>query len=370
MSRRRNTPELRPVDEAAEKEQGMRYFRLDPEQGPSAEQEVVKLESTRGPAQKLMVPVREEIETRSNEPGIDSLIEGELTTMESLEEAWGQAAVEKRPLPWGWFALIALVLVGGALWSLKDILFAKEQLEVIRLETQSILETEESSVESARSLIDRIESSLYAFCLAPDLDSMRRIVRHPHRVRSLMEDHYSRHPFQPFGAGNIEMLRPLTLATRGDFWAATMRFDDGTKKNFIIQADEEGEALVDWETAVNYQPMPWDEYATKRPVGSPLDFRVYLEPDSLFSHEFRDSAKWDCYLLTALDSEEMLFGYVKSDSPTAQLLRMWFQRVPSQRASMILRLSIPEGLTSPRGVVIDHALSVRWVYIASPDVGS
>jgi len=368
MSRLRNTPELRTVDEAAEKERGVRYFRLDPEQGPSPEQEVLKLETTSESAQKLMIPVREEIEIRSNEPGIESLIESNVSTIEGLEAAWGQSSFEKRPLPWGWFALIALLLTGGALWSLRYIVFAEEQLEVIRLETQSILEIEETSVASARSLIDKVESRLHAFCSAPNIDAMERLVRHPDRVRSLMDDYYSRYPFEPFGTCTIEMLRPLTLAIYGDFWAATVRFENGAKKNFIIQADEEGEALVDWETAVNYQPMPWDDYVKKRPAGIALDFRVYLEPDSLYSHEFRDSVKWDCYLLTAMGSDEMLFGYVKSDSPTAQLLRMWFQRTSTQRASMILRLSMPEGLTSPRGVVIDHALSVRWIYIVSPDV--
>lgn len=370
MSRQRKAPELIPVDEDAEKEQSTRYIRLDPGQNPSDEQKVVKLEATREPTQKLAVPVREETETRSNEPGIDSLIEGDLATLAGLESAWGQAAAERRPLPWAWFALISIALVGGALWSLRNVIFAKETLDVIRIETESILETEETSIENAKTLIQRIESSLTTFCMAPDLDAMARLVRHPDRVRPLMDDYYARHPYKPLGAASIETLRPLTLATRGDFWAATLRLENGTKRNFIVQVNEEQTGLVDWETAVNYQPMEWDDYARKRPVGSAMDFRVYLEPDLLYSHEFRDSAQWDCYMLTALDSEEVLFGYVQSDSPTAELLRIWFERMPSERASMILRLSIPEGLTSPRGVVIEHALSVRWIYIASPDAGS
>jgi hypothetical protein len=370
MSRQRKTPELLPVDEAAEQAKDARYFRLDPEQDAAEEQEVINLEPSAEPAQKLTVPVREEIEMRSNQPGIESLIDGDRITIEGLESAWGNASLERRPIPWGWFVLIAMALLGGAIWSLRHIVFAEEQLEVIRLETKSLLKNEETSLDSAREQIERIEQSLTAFCKAPNIDTMARFVRHPERVRPLMDDYYARHPFQPLGTTRIEALRPLTLGVYGDFWAATLRLQNGKKKNLIVQASECGETLVDWESAVNYQPMAWDDYVKKRPVGTPLDFRVYLEPDMLYSHEFRDSSKWNCYMLTALDSEEMLFGYVRSDSPTAQLLRTWFQRSPSERASMIMRLSIPEGLTSPRGVVIDHALSVRWIYIASPEGGS
>lgn len=370
VARQRKSPELLPVDEAAEQENHERYFRLDPERGVAEEREIVRLDATNEPAQRLAVPVRDNAETRSHQPGIETLIDAELAALEGLEEAWGKASSERRPLPWGWFALIALILAGGATWSLRHVIFAEEQLEIIRGETQSILETEESSVEEARGLIQRIESTLRAFCAAPDIETMSYFVRHADRVRPLMDAHYARQPFEPVGPFVIETLRPLTLGTHGDFWAAKLRLRNGREQNLIMQAGDTGKTLVDWETAVNYQPMAWDDYARERPAGSTMDFRVYLEPDSLYTHEFRNPSQWNCYMLTALDSEEMLFGYVRAGSPTAQLLRTWFQRNRAQRASMILRLSIPEGLASPRGVVIDEALSVRWIYIASPDGGA
>lgn len=365
VSRQHKTPKLFPVDETAKGLEEEPCFRLDPKHPTSGE-----LAPTEEHAIRLEAPAREIKTLRSNEPSIETLITGEQNSLEGLESEWGQAAVERRPLPWGWFALIAVVLAGGALWSLKHIIFSSEELQVIRIETESILETEETSMKRARGLIGQIEISLSQFCLAQDVDAMVRTVRHPHRVRPLMDDYYARNPFQPLGPATIETLRPLTLGTHGDFWVASLSFENGKKRNFIVQANEEKPALIDWETAVTYQPMAWDDFAKKRPVGKTMDFRVYLEPDSHYSHEFQDSTKWDCYLLTALDSEEILFGYVQSDSPSAQLFRTWFQRSPSERASMILRLSIPEGLTSPRGVVIDHALSVRWIYLASPEGGS
>ena len=38
---------------------------------------------------------------------------------------------------------------------------------------------------------------------------------------------------------------------------------------------------IDWETLVCYQPMKWDDYVAQRPAVTPLDFRVYVEPTLL-----------------------------------------------------------------------------------------
>lgn len=370
MPRRRHRPELRTVDEAAEKEEDKRYFRLDPEEGSSDEQVVVKLMPQEPEVRKLEVPLKEQLETRANEPTVDNLITVDRPTLEQMEADWGKATAERRPVPWGWFFLIGLLIAGVAIWSITRIRDAEEQLETIRIGTERILDIEETSILQARNQIERIEESLAIFSQAPDIDSMASIIRHPDRVKPLMEDHYSRHSFQPLGRPRIESMRPLTLGQHGDFWMATLSFDQSEKRNLIIQTDQDGPARIDWETFVCYQPMAWDDYARERPMGTTMDFRVYLEPDSLYSHEFRNSTLWDCYILTALDNEEMLFGYIRADNPSAELLREWFRRFPSRKAPMVLRLSLPEDLTSPRGVVIDQVLSVRWIYITPPSDGS
>lgn len=369
VTRQRKSPELVPVDESSEPAKGEHYIRLNPDGGIPDVLKIITPEHSQDTSMKLPVINREELNSRRSQPGIESLIDAELNTLAGLEENWGKPESENRPLPWGWFALIAIFLAGGALWSLKNVFVADEHIAVIRIEAESILQDEETSVETARELIGRIQSTIAAFCMAPDIETMTHFIRHLERVRPLMDDHYSRNPFETLGPATVETLRPLTLGTHGDFWVATLKLRDGGSKNLIVQAREKGPALVDWETAVNYQPMVWDDFARQRPVESPMDFRVYLQPDSLHTHEFQDASKWDSYMLTALNSEEMLFGYVRTDSPTAQLLRAWFARNRSQRAAMIMRLSIPEGLASPRGVVIDHALSVRWIYISKPNSG-
>ena len=98
-----------------------------------------------------------------------------------------------------------------------------------------------------------------------------------------------------------------------------------------------------------------------------MDFRVYAEPDNFFSHEFADPVQWDCYRITALDSDETLFGYCRKTDESAPLIRAVIDATPTRKASLILRLGIPTGLQSRRGVVIEKLLSPRWLYLDAPD---
>jgi hypothetical protein len=113
--------------------------------------------------------------------------------------------------------------------------------------------------------------------------------------------------------------------------------------------------------------MPWDEFALKRPAGTSLDFRVYVERDMFFSHEFADSRRWLCFRLTALDSEETLFGYAAADSGEARKMLDLLEENGGRKSSMILRLAIPEGLQSRRGVVIEKVINSRWIYLDPPE---
>jgi len=38
-----------------------------------------------------------------------------------------------------------------------------------------------------------------------------------------------------------------------------------------------------------------------------------------------------------------------------------------RRASIIVRLTVPDGVQSRRGVVIERVLSPRWIYLDPPD---
>lgn len=319
---------------------------------------------------RLNVPSRDEVELRTHQPGIEVLIESTSGLADPTEEGWGEVSARRYPIPWGWFALIGFAIIGAVAWSLSHIEEAEVQADHLRDETESVLAREEREEEEARELVERIEASLRGFFAASTVDVMALRVRHPDRVLPLMRRHYAREPLRSVPLRSVKVLQPITLENRANFWMASVLLSDGETRNLVIEIAPQGDPRIDWETLVCDQPMPWDRFAMERPAGKSMDFRVYAERDMFFSHEFADAGRWLCFRLTALDSEETLFGYAATDSAEARELLEVIEKNGGRRVSVILRLGIPEGLQSRRGVVIEKMLGSRWLYLDSPDASS
>lgn len=323
-----------------------------------------------GVSRRLELPDRDEVELRTHQPDIDVLIEAEASNADQLEEQWGEATIRRHPIPWGWFVLISLAIIGAVLWSLSRVEEADVKAVVIRTETQSALVDEEAEEREAAQLIDRIDKALRNFAAVTSVESLARLVRQPERVLPLMRLYYADKPVYCGPLKSIKKLQPITLGNRGNFWVATVVLGDGEAHSLVLEIGDSGKLLVDWETFVCYQPMKWDDFAIQRPAGTSLDLRVYAETDNFHSHEFADADQWVCFRLTALDGEETLFGYARTDSPEAQEILSTVRTNQGGRVSLILRLGIPEGLKSRRGVVIEKVLSPLWLYMDPPDSGS
>lgn len=360
--------ELRPVDgDAAPPPAVVRLENSETGYQPKDE-ELVRLgpsNAGREPS-RLDMPSRDEVELRTHQPDIGVLIDSALAAMEPVEDGWGGSSTIKNPIPWGWFALIGLVIVGALMWSATHWGKAEEQAEQIREEAKSVLVSEEQKEKEARELVGRIEEALKRFFMTVTVDALARQVRQPERVLPLMRKHYSRHPLRVNSMESVRSLQPLTLDGRANFWVASVSLFDGGKHNLVVEIDPGGNPLIDWETFVCDQPMPWDEFARERPAGKSLDFRVYAERDTFYSHEFSDTSRWLCFRLTALDCEESMFGYVLADSENARTMLKVLEMKGGGRASLILRLGIPERLVSRHGVVIEKVLSNRWIYLDPP----
>jgi hypothetical protein len=168
----------------------------------------------------------------------------------------------------------------------------------------------------------------------------------------------------------IKWLQPLTLDHRANFWSAAVVLTNDKTHNLVVEILESGEARIDWETLVCFQPIPWDDFVARALPGSSLDFRVYVEHDNFFSHEFADAARWTCFQLTALNSQDKLFGYAPAASEEARNLLSLIDQNGGRKTALILRLTFPPGLQSRRGVVIEKLLCSRWLYLDPPAAGS
>lgn len=370
MAREDKPLKLIPVDDEVVKVTPV--IRLDNPETERKERDVkpVKLGAVDEPAdvsRRLDLPAKEEVELRTHQPGIDVLIEPEPFNPDLLEQAWGEATVQRNPIPWGWFALIGIAIAGAVIWSLTRVEIADDQVHQLRKETQTVLVDDEKEDREAAALIDRIEGTVRKVFLANSVESLAPLIRHPDRVTPLMRAFYGNKPVYLGKINSVRRLEPLTLDRRGDFWMSTVSLAGEGNRSLIVEILPSGEPKVDWETLVCHQPMKWDDFATQRPTGTSMDFRVYVEQDNFYSHEFSNSAQWVSFRLTALGGDETMFGYAHAGSPEAEQLAGLVRQSGGRPATLILRLAIPQGLQSRRGVVIEKVMNSRWLYIDPPD---
>ncbi len=368
MAREEKRFELKPVDDEPDRKAAVvRLESNETLQRTKPQRLGVPLEETTV-SQRLELPRRDTYESRTHQPGIDALIEMETANPDFTEQDWGKVAAEERHLPWGWFALIFLVLGAAVLWSLSGVKKGAVQAHQTRVATASKIGAEANEEREASQLIERINEVTRKFFAATDIDQLAKLSRHSARVKPLMKALYHSKPVPQNSLIRSLSLQPLTLDNRANFWMESVELTDKKHRSLIIEILENGEPRIDWETLVCHQPMDWDEFANQRPAGRSFDFRVYAMLDCFFSHEFSESANWNSFRLTVREGEESLFGYAKDDSATSKEIFAILRKNQGRPTAMILRLTIPEGTQSRRGVVIEKLISPRWIYLDPPEV--
>lgn len=308
-------------------------------------------------------PILPSFKNFGREPQIDvgTLLNVERPTLPAIDANWGATEKSRRPIPWTWFALLGLLFGGACLWSLLQVIKSDDEAKQIEVSSKILLDHEEQADREATELVDRIDSTIRNYFSRSSVDELIPLVRHPERVVPLMREYYKDKPVFIGTVSSIKTLLPLEIDKRTNFWVAAAILSNGHKPIITVEVNPSGEILVDWKSLVCYQPMDWSEYARKRPEGTTMDFRVYGEPTAFNTHEFKDSKEWLCLRLTAYGSEEFLFGYAKVDSEVGRLLRQLLASNNLQRSTLTLRLTIPEGIQSPRGVIIEQVLNPGWI---------
>ena len=367
MAREEKRVELRPVDDVVNLQ--VPVIRLESDETTPREPSVrLGKPADSKVSQRLKLPEREDFETRTHQPGIEALIETATANPEFLEQNWGKHSTYHKAIPWGWFVLIGLILSGGVIWSLTGVRDAEVRADRTRVTTKSVLGTDAQEELEASQLIDRLDTITRKFFDTTNVNALARLVRQPERVRPLMERYYAGKPIPLNRVIRTNLFQPVTLDGHSNFWMSTVELANHETHNLILEILDSGEPRIDWETLVCYQPMPWDNFVEERPAERSLDFRVYLEPDNFFSHEFADSSRWNCYRLTVPDGEETLFGYVPADSEVAKSIINLLDQTQARKISVILRVNIPKGIQSRRGVMIEKLVSPRWLYVNPPEV--
>ncbi|MDE0570128.1 MAG: hypothetical protein OSB44_05560 [Verrucomicrobiales bacterium] len=108
-----------------------------------------------------------------------------------------------------------------------------------------------------------------------------------------------------------------------------------------FQIKEEGEVLLDWESAVGYGEVDVRAFS-KWPSDRPVKVRVLARPAQFYAYEYKDRSM-NCYALTDLRGKILMYGYVNSGDKSAELMKGLDFGVNDKRwAPCILNLKAPK----------------------------
>jgi hypothetical protein len=318
-----------------------------------------RLEFVQGPAHGVAH------EARSQEPGIEEILDvaDHVEPAEGpMERGWGGEGKRWLIVPWGWFVVIAGLCLGLAAWSLHHLARHRGAIGEAAARVEQIEATELRQTAQAEQLYQRLEARVTAYLAADSVDQLLPHVRQPERVAALMRDWHAREPVRPARFDSFHTFQPVTLERR-PFWIARVETSAG-QRTLLLEQTEGDDGLVDWETDVCYQPLPWNQFVGERPAGS-FNFRVNAVADNYYTHEFADEGRYRSFRLTARDSAEHLFGYVRRGSrQEQQMLAAMGQS--TRPVAMVLEIGFVPDSAAQRAVMIFEVVSPRWCLVNPP----
>ncbi|MEN8694506.1 MAG: hypothetical protein ABF334_06845 [Akkermansiaceae bacterium] len=285
-----------------------------------------------------------------------------------------------RAVPMGWFILLFLIFGGVLFWGALQMWTSdtepKEKTLGLRERSESVSgtseqfmniasEDEQKKQAEARYLL--MERTINDYLAADSVEEKLKYARHRERVEPLMRDYYSREEIQIKKYSRSSEYHIVSLDNH-PFVAVRAELADGESMAILIE-EEDGEFKIDWESEVSYQEIPLEKFRIDRPEES-VDLRFYVQSDRFYAYEFQDDSQWRCYKLTARNSGEYFFGYVKRGSLLEEEMNKatgYDPNKPDRLIPLLLRVSYPPAGRGLRSLQIEKIISHRWAYSTNPE---
>ena len=277
-------------------------------------------------------------------------------------------AKEQKTVPMGWFVLLGAILLGILGWVfVQSVTSSDEEQESAEISADGGPLGKAAEIEAkkvAETHFKETENVLTGFLGAETLEEKLKYVRHPARVRALMEDYYERNELKPIQFKQIVEYQMFPLGNY-PFLALKIELENGIEEAVLVEDSEDGQ-LVDWESFVCYQEISIDEYVARRPTRS-VTLRAYVSEDYFHSYDFESAEKYASYLLRFRHSEEIMNAYVERGTELEQKFRKMFPKDSQKRTEpLILKVRFVEGGKSPRSVLVEDLVSIKWAYAEDP----
>jgi hypothetical protein len=209
--------------------------------------------------------------------------------------------------------------------------------------------------------LPRMQEVIEKYLAANSVEDILPYCRDPERVAPLLKDYYSRTPFAPVGLLQFGIGGNIVLEDDADsgrsFAYLNFETSDYVSKTICLEILED-DFKIDWESAVGYSEMAWEDFQIQKPAQATL-FRVIAMPADYYNYEFSDPSAWASFSLLDGKGGEELYGFVARDSANHRKIRQAFQK--NSNVWLVVRLKYPENARSSRCVEIDEVIHDRWV---------
>ena len=252
---------------------------------------------------------------------------------------------------WGLFTAILGVLL--------SIVLSRREVKVANNPVAEIVEPIPDMGQELLAGREASEAVIIQFFKAKSMAEVRPLIRHADALEPVMKRWYARHEHRQESSIEFDSVRIKELDGARYYLHFVRLTDDTETRPIAVEETTEG-YLVDWETAVGYQAMDWQELQKKQP-SEMVYMRVVARVDDYFNYEFRDSAKWSCFRLTHPDGNNALYGYVRRYSDLDRRLRNAMGEDEKSSDYFILGIRYPADADSAELVYIDEILQPKWV---------
>jgi len=330
------------------------------------DEDVTLLENTEDfPRSKRLYPTFEK-SLHVNEVNLAATPQAPLLAITDPEEQWrkAQSSQSTRRIPIGWLILSGLIALALGFTVFQQIStkgddITNKQLEKARL----LVEAEAKARDEDQKLYRKIHDTVNSFWAASSLDELLPHCRRAEEIKSKAENYYNEYGFTPRTLERISSIRPIALngsQSQQVPFIIIQALVDGKTENILLEQIDDENILVDWESTVAYQPIPWDRYRKEKPT-DPLEFRVHMVLDHHYTYEFNDEDLYQCFHLSTRESEQPLYGYLKRDHPRAAgIIKAFSSKTPLSREPAIITLRFIENGEARDSVLIEDFHQFGW----------
>lgn len=208
--------------------------------------------------------------------------------------------------------------------------------------------------------LTELSQVLQEFFEAKSIPEVLPLVRDARRVRPLIEEYYSRHPFKPRSYNAMTWAVPVDEPGYR-FAYAEVTFNDAPPINVVVELTDIG-FLVDWESSIHYSEINWGDFIRNR-IAEPKLFRLLASKTDPETAEGAIAGGSIRIKLSHPLEEGFLYAVFDPKDQRYQPLMEQLRLANGKEAPVILRLFFPEQPTSSDLVQIASVEGKGWLIL-------